>query len=230
MNNRLIMLDNFRGIAFILMIIHHLFYFTDFSNNYSTNYSNNIIINNIGKISRTLFIFLVGYSMVYSYKEKNYLKKRIKNSLKILFHALLITIITYIYFPNDYIRFGILHFIGTITLLLGVTVPFSLNGKLYYILLILFYYLDKYKYNLPKINSSIDFILYDSQNIGMLDYFPLLSWTPIVLLGMIGASHNLDKILIENNLLTLIGQSSLNLYTGHIFIIILFIYYFINSH
>jgi len=228
--NRLLALDNIRGIAFILMLIHHLFYFTDFSNNYSTYYSNNIIISNIGKIARTLFIFLVGYSMVYSYKEKNYLKKRIKNSLKILFHALLITIITFIYFPNNYIRFGILHFIGTITLLLGLIVPFSLNGKLYYILLILFYCLDKYQYNLPKMNSFIDLILYDSQNIGMMDYFPLISWTPIVLLGMIAASNNLDKILIENNLLTMIGQNSLNLYTGHIFIIILSIYYFIHSH
>ena len=40
-NNRLFLLDNIRGIAFIFMIIHHIFYFYDVSRNYNTSYANN---------------------------------------------------------------------------------------------------------------------------------------------------------------------------------------------
>lgn len=224
MGHRFIALDNLRGIAFILMLIQHLFYFTDVSNNYGTSYSSNYIISTIGTIARSLFLFLVGYSMVYSSKKKDYLKKRIKNSLKILFHALLISILTYIYFPDKYIRFGILHFIGTITLLLGFIVPYE---KLYYILLIFFVYLRNI--NIPNIHPFINLMLKDPQNYFMMDYFPIIKWTPIVLLGMICASNKLDEKIVTKNLLTKIGQNSLELYTGHIFIIILTIYYLIQK-
>ena len=60
---RLLYLDNLRGIAFIFMIIHHMFYFYDVSNNYSTSYASNIFVNKSGFIARSLFIFLAGISL-----------------------------------------------------------------------------------------------------------------------------------------------------------------------
>ena len=37
-------IDNLRGIAFILMVFQHIFYFYDVSMNYKTSYSSNITI------------------------------------------------------------------------------------------------------------------------------------------------------------------------------------------
>ena len=67
---RYLFIDNLRGIAFILMIIHHVFYFKDVSNEYSTSYADNIFVKSSGTIARTLFIFLVGLSLSISGKKK----------------------------------------------------------------------------------------------------------------------------------------------------------------
>ena len=227
--SRFIILDNLRGIAFILMIIHHIFYFYDVKNKYRTFYSNNIIIKIIGFISRNLFIFLVGYSLVYSYEnnKNNFLNNRIKKSLEILAHAFFISLITYYYYPDYYIRFGVLHFIGLITLLLAFITPYY---NLYYIIFFIFIVLQYIE--LPYFNNFID-ILLGNNNYTSMDYFSIIKWTPVVLLGMIVKSqqYNINlpiNILNDNNLLSWFGQNSLNLYTLHIVIIILFYNYVIK--
>jgi uncharacterized membrane protein len=71
-------IDNLRGIAFLLMIIHHIFYFKDVSTNYSTSYANNIFVKSSGIVARTLFIFLVGLSLSISDNNKKSKKKKIR--------------------------------------------------------------------------------------------------------------------------------------------------------
>jgi uncharacterized membrane protein len=46
---RIIAIDNMRGIAFIFMIIQHLFYFYDVSNFYETKLADNFFIDASGK-------------------------------------------------------------------------------------------------------------------------------------------------------------------------------------
>ena len=58
-------IDNLRGIAFILMVFQHIFYFYDVSMNYTTSYSSINFIDVSGLISRTLFILLAGYMIGY---------------------------------------------------------------------------------------------------------------------------------------------------------------------
>ena len=218
--SRIIVLDNLRGFAFILMIIHHLFFFYNIKNEYYEN----IFIKIIGCISRYLFIFLVGYSLVNSYEnnKKNFLYKRIKKSIEILIHAVIITLITYYYYPDMYVRFGILHFIGLITLLFAFIVPYN---NLYYIMFIIFILLQYIK--LSNINNVIDTIL-GNINYNTMDYFPIIKWVPIVLIGMIckDQNYNLEylvniDIFNNNNILTWLGQNSLNFYTIHMIILIL---------
>ena len=107
--NRLIILDNLRGIAFLYMLFQHLFYFYDVSTNYKTSYSNNDIVVASGIIARTLFILLAGYSVYMNYKKDNkiHLSKRVKRSLEILGHGLFITGLTYLLYPDNFVRFGI---------------------------------------------------------------------------------------------------------------------------
>jgi uncharacterized membrane protein len=233
---RNIKLDNLRGIAFILMIIHHIFYFYDLKK--STKYADSQIIEIIGLVSRYLFILLVGYSLVYLYKnnKKNFINNRIKKSIEILFHAAIITLITYYYYPNNFIRFGILHFIGLITLIFSFIIPLIsvesglLSTNLLYFLLLIFIILDYT--NFPSINTFIDTLLGNKFHYNMIDYFPIIKWTPIILIGMILKSSNFElesllnfDIMNNNNILTFFGQNSLNLYTMHIIVIILFYNY-----
>ena len=117
--SRNITLDNFRGIAFILMFIYHIFYFNDVSNNYTTSYSQNFFLDKIGGIARCMFILIAGISLSFVTKTK-----RFKRSLEIAFHALIITLLTFYFYPKFFIRFGILHFFALTTLLVSFIAPY----------------------------------------------------------------------------------------------------------
>ena len=214
---RYLFIDNLRGIAFLLMVIHHIFYFKDVSNGYLTSYADNIFVHTSGTIARILFIFLVGLSLSIS---DNKIKKRIKRSAEILIHALIISFVTYIYYPNIFIRFGVLHFISVASLL---GTYFIDKKKLTFICMFLFIILKPLSVN----NSFIDTITGAKINYNMMDYFPLFPWFGLVLAGLfIGKNSDLSKIEkifnnINFNLLTKIGQNCLNLYTAHVILLII---------
>lgn len=109
MKLRLWPVDLLRTLALSLMILYHLIYDLDQWTNL------NIQVNTpfwftIGKTAALLFIFLSGFSYGLS-------KSTLKNGFKIFFFASIITLVTYLLFPEQYIRFGILHFLGTMMLL-----------------------------------------------------------------------------------------------------------------
>lgn len=219
---RYLFIDNLRGIAFILMIIHHIFYFKDVSNNYSTSYANNIFVNSSGTIARTLFIFLVGLSLSISDNSKKTLKKRIKRSSEIFLNALFITFITYMYYPQYFIRFGVLHFIS----LASILGSYFIDKKyLTFIFMFIFVLIKPLSIN----NQIVDTITGAKVNYNMMDYFPLFPWFGLVLFGLfVGKTTNLDKLektlnIINYKILTDIGQNSLNLYTAH-FVLLIIIY------
>ena len=218
-------IDNLRGIAFIFMVIQHLFYFYDVSNDYQTKLSENFIINTSGIIARIMFILLAGYSVYMAYKKdpENHIKKRIKKSTEIFLHALFITFITYVLYPKYFIRFGILHFLALGTLLIS----FISSSKLLSIIFLVFVLL----FNFPKINPFIDTITGASVNYLMMDWSPLYSSLPILLSGLIIGQHlditditDISKIdfLQNENIITEIGKNSLNLYTLHIIVLLIF--------
>jgi uncharacterized membrane protein len=214
--DRINTVDNLRGIAFILMILHHIFYFYDVSNDYKTSLSKNILIDVSGHISRNIFIFLAGYSLYLSFnknKEK-FIKNRFKNSLKILLHAALISTITFIYFPDKFIRFGVLHFIGVATLLASLSVDNDIGLLL--ITIGLFF--------VPSINPDVDNIIGTKVSYTQMDYFPLNKWFILLVTGIIFSKYsdintiiNLEKFTFLNG----IGKNCLNLYTLHLTIFIL---------
>ena len=218
---RLLVIDNLRGIAFLFMVFQHLFYFYDVSTDNKTSYSTNDIIFNSGLIARILFIFLSGYSVYMTYKKdsKIHLNKRIKRSMEILTFGLILTGISYLLYPNNYIRFGILHFIALSTLLVSIISPYKVLSIVAFIVSIGIRY--------PNINSFIDTITGASAPAPMMDWFPLDKWMPIILLGLI-AGQNFDiakaniPLLEFNNIITDIGKNSLNLYIIHIIILLVF--------
>lgn len=230
-NNRLLFIDNIRGIAFIFMVIQHLFYFYDVSKYYETNYASNPLISMSGTIARTIFIILSGYSLGLSYKSKKK-KNRFKTPILVLTHAMLITCVTWFLYPEFYIRFGVLHYIGLSTLLLSFLAPYKNLYLISFIGSLILYILSD---NLPKIKNILDLILGTGGNMyNMMDYFPLLKWLPYSIFGLylfkinepITEILNL-KMLSNETILTNIGKNSLNYYTLHI-IILLFFYKYLS--
>jgi uncharacterized membrane protein len=220
---RIFILDNLRGLAFLFMVFQHIFYFYDLSNDYKTKTSDNELVDLSGSIARTLFILLAGYSvyMAYNKDKKQHLKKRFSRSLEILFHGLLLSLVTYILYPKYFIRFGILHFLALGTFLISFIAPFpKLTILILFISVIMTY---------PKINPFIDTITGAKVNYRMMDYFSLKKWLPVLLTGLILGQHldiknfkTIVPFLNQENILTYLGKNSLNLYTLHIIILLIF--------
>ena len=118
MRNNLI--DFIRGVAFLLMLIHHYYHFNPNSVEMPE------IVSNLGVLSRTLFIILVGVSIrLFSkdkdltFKEKIAINGPYRKSYIIILGGLIISLATYLLLPNsNIIFFGVLHFIGIVTILM----------------------------------------------------------------------------------------------------------------
>jgi len=222
---RIKIIDNLRGIAFLLMVFQHIFYFYDVSNNYQTNYASIDIVNYSGLFARILFILLSGYSVYMNYEKdkENNLAKRTKRSLEILMHGFLITLVTYILYPQYFIKFGILHFLAVGTLLVSFLAPYKLTS-----LVVLFVIMN---ITYPKINSYVDLVTGAEANSFMMDWFPLNKWLPLLLAGLILGQNipttcltpkALPTALNFDNFITDLGKNSLNLYTLHVVVLLVF--------
>jgi uncharacterized membrane protein len=216
---RIVIIDNLRGIAFLFMVFQHIFYFNDVSNNYKTHYSNNEIVDTAGLIARSMFILLAGYSvsMAYAKDKKINIKKRFKRSLEILSHGIFITGLTYILYPEHFVRFGILHFLAVGTLLISFVSHHKLGAFIALLISMGFSY--------PNINPLIDTITGAHAPASMMDWFPLNKWMPVILSGLvIGQNIDISKLNLPflefDNTITEIGKNSLNLYTIHVTILL----------
>jgi len=116
--NRFWEIDFFRGIAIIRMLIFNYSFALSFLGLYT--FKEGLLFPGLAAY---IFIFLSGLCLTISYnrikkKSSNMYKKFSLRGLKIFGYGILITIITYIAFPQFFIIFGILHFIG-ISIILG---------------------------------------------------------------------------------------------------------------
>jgi uncharacterized membrane protein len=231
MTSRIYLLDNLRGIAFLFMIIHHVFYFFDVSNDYNTKLSSNSFVDTSGHIARNMFILLAGYSTYMAYKKyskdnKSPILERLKRSGEILIHALIITFVTYMLYPHIFVRFGILHFLAFGTIICSILAP----HKYITVFVLILCFVLKF----PQVNSFVDTITGASPHFHAMDWFPLKTALPVILVGLIIGQHlDINKLNggIFNNKLPVIsylGENSLNLYTIHVVGLILF-YTFIKK-
>lgn len=181
---RFLELDFLRGIAIIMMIAFHALW--DLNYFKITNFLlYDGFLGLFQRITAGLFIFLVGICLTISYarclqRNEDYKLHFLKRGLKVLGYGLLITIFTFFVFPNNFIYFGILHFIGISILLSIFFIKLKNKNLLLAIFLFLIYPLIK------PISLSFPYFLFLWPNyyLPAFDYFPLLDWFPIFLLGL----------------------------------------------
>ena len=105
-------LDALRGTAMILMTVFHaLVDIRDFFGFADVRYYEPPLVF-IGRSSAILFMFVSGVSCRFS-------KNNIKRGIKVLLCGMIVTLATYIAVPELYVRFGILHFLGSAMIIIG---------------------------------------------------------------------------------------------------------------
>ena len=173
-------IDFLRGIAIISMIIFHiafdLNYFRvfnfDIGNIYWTIFRKSIFV---------LFFLLVGISLSLSHSKNKQFLDYLKRGLKIFFWGLIITLVTVIFMQQGYVLFGVLHFIGLSIILVYPFLKFSYLNLIFEVPII--------SIGLYLFNFSFDFqwllwLGFRPNHFQTVDYFPLLPYFGIILIGI----------------------------------------------
>jgi uncharacterized membrane protein len=240
-SERLWEIDSLRGIAILLMIGYHLLFDLNFYRLYSTDFYSlpaHLFVYPVG----SLFLLLVGVSLTLSYSRvertlsKNQLRmKFLKRGAGIFGLGLLITMVTWVYPHNGFIIFGVLHCIGLSILLAYPLIRFRISALFLGIIFIIVGVA-------LQIMVTVDFpwlvwLGVVPSSFSTLDYYPLLPWFGVVLIGVF-----IGNIVYKNNTrafqlkdhsqnivvrgLCFLGRYSLIIYLLHQLVIVGLLYLF----
>lgn len=143
----------------------------------------------LARFIQFIFLGLVGVCLALSYQRavssgrgfRGFFLKQAKRGISLLLFAFGITLITWMAVPDEYVRFGILHFIATSILLLNFLTPFPLLSLIFSIIVIWISTMVP----LTTISSSWLIPLgISSAGLRTIDYFPLFPWMSVVAVGI----------------------------------------------
>lgn len=189
LNERFWEVDSLRGIAIIMMISYHFLFDINFFGIYPVDVYGGFLWF-MARATAFTFIFLVGISLTLSnaraeirggYNGGKGFNKFLKRGIKIFSLGILITIVTWIFIPQEFIMFGVLHFIGLSIIL---AYPFINRKNLDLILgifvIIVGIYLGNFTFNF----NWLFWVGFIPNNLQTVDYFPLFPWFGVILIGL----------------------------------------------
>lgn len=221
--NRITELDFFRGIALLLMVYFHMIRSMSEIFGYHIVYDSWINFY-IGKISAILFILISG--IVFSFGRFHFRRFVVLAGISII-----ISTATYFYNSDYVIIFGIIHFFALSSL---VAVLFK-NINKYMLMMIWVWIIAAWSWisTIPIHSDYLFFVWLVSKWFQSADFYPLIPWFGIYLLGMwlskilYAKKKNLFWNLFSFNPINFVGRNTLVIYLIHQPIII-FVLYLIN--
>lgn len=224
--------DALRGVAFLGMFMHHLF----FALVWFEVLKPEIIapfIGPLGVVVRWLFIGLVGVSSWLWFvqrHERDLQSAALRRAAPVALAAIGISAVSFVVTPQYYVQFGVLHLIATSIVLVVPFLFFADWAWIFAVAILVGTPLISVFFEIP---SALRFIFMPETPPGMLDYFPVFPWFGVVLLGvwagrvLYGKSkeqlnsklNHFLPVLLEQ-FLVCIGKKALQLYVLHIPIVI----------
>lgn len=223
---RLWHIDALRGLAVIGMIVFHIFFILNFFDiRHAQLHEGWWLL--LARFAQFTFIGLVGVSLTMSLK--NYPVQMLRG-LKIFGLGIIVSIATYIFDPETFVKFGILHFIGIGIILVA---PLSRKKTINLFLGITAFIIGKIINQIPATNIFLYILGFQVPNFTALDYFPLFPWISTIFGGMFVGNILKEKLKIANIAMpkilmpiTFLGKHSLLIYMIHVPIIIMTLWIF----
>lgn len=204
-------IDFFRGVAILMMVTFHLVFDLNAYWGYDLNYTGGFWYYE-GKLSAILFMAIAGVSSALRVFH-------FRRGLVVFAWGMLITLVTYVYSPEAYIRFGILHMLGSCMMLF----PLVKNRNPVWLLALGTVAIISGQWTAQLISPSSLLLLFGVTPAGFvsLDYYPLLPWSGLFLYG-----SALGKVIYKERRsrfqqpawlqsLTALGSHSLTVYLIH---------------
>ena len=183
--SRLGRLDIARGFALIAMAIYHFGWDLEFFGYLVQGSASQGWWRIFARCIASSFLFLVGFSLVLAHSRAIRWRPFLKRLLQVVVAAAAITLLTWLFMPQGFIFFGILHQIALASLLglLFLRMPVWLTIPLAALVIATPYYFRAEFFNHP----ALWWVGLSTVNPVSNDYVPLFPWFGAVLLGMAAA-------------------------------------------
>ncbi len=168
----------------------------------------------------SVFIFLSGAAACISFEnhKEGFGKRYFTRGLKLLVFAAFVTLFTSIFVPEGTIYFGILHFFAASSFLVPLFIKYNrLNLVAGLSIVAAGFYLQQTDFNF----SFLFWLGFMPRGFSTFDYFPLIPWLGVLLLGMYYGKYIAGKtanIRFNNRLagkFMILGKNSLTVYLVH---------------
>jgi uncharacterized membrane protein len=188
MDERFWELDSLRGIAILMMVAFHVLFDLRYVGASTVNVYAGFWLY-FARATATIFLLLVGISLTLSYSralhvkepEQKLYRKYLTRGSTIFAWGLVITVMTRIFLREGFVVWGILHLIG-----ISIIVAYPLL-KLRYGNLVLGLFLMVLGLYLKQLSVEVPRLLWlglTPQHFYSVDYFPILPWLGVVLIGV----------------------------------------------
>ena len=183
---RILEIDALRTVAIVMMVIYHLAF------DLQSFVGINIDVLHGGwmlfaRATAITFLIVSGITTEITWiklNDKNKYKKKIQNqALRIFYAALLVSIATFLFDRDTYVRFGILHCIA-ISIFLSSFLPRHSYKKVIIGISIIILGYSVTLFGNIETELLLPFGIYSSQ-FSSLDYFPLFPWMGVLLIGQV---------------------------------------------
>lgn len=176
-----------------------------------------------------IFIFLSGVAAYISFEnhKENFSKRYFIRGFRLLIFASFITLFTYIFVPERVILFGILHFFAIGSFLIPFFIKYTKLNLIAGLSITLFgAYLQLTEFDF----SYLFWLGFTPKNFSTFDYFPLIPWLGVLMLGLYSGKYIVEKIAYIKfkgkfaSIFTFTGKNSLTIYLIHQPLLIFLLY------
>lgn len=217
---RIQIIDTFRGLTIVSMVLFHLFYNINYY--WTLDFYNETLFNRIWQLSIAISFFLIsGLTSTFLSPKEN-----IKRGLITSLIGFLITFITYFFAKEQLIIWGVLNGLGS-SMILGGLFQKRISYKIRPVLFIIFIFsykipqgiLENYKVFGNLYEKNLFFLGFPADTFASSDYFAIIPWTFIFMAGLSLGKYlkmrNYFDCDVKENMLSEIGKHSLAIYISH---------------
>ena len=204
-------IDFLRAVAIVLMVVFHFVYDLNEFLGMNIDYLSGFWYW-VGKAAALSFIFVSGISSGFS-------RGTVKRGAKVFGVGMIVTVVTYFFLGDIYIRFGILHLLGICMILFPLLK--KINNYVLAAMAGIIVYAEVHLTGIVLNTSLLIPLGIRSRTFATADYYPLVPYLAVFILGILAyklyyyKKQSLFKFSIENPIITAMSKSSLMIYVLH---------------